>query len=105
MAMTAQNASRVPQKLWPVTSLMIRASVASESVNCCQGLAPTATAATRTYSAVMTASESRMARGRSRWAFFASSPAVEAASKPMYEKNSVAPAALTPAMPSGMKWS
>ncbi len=45
-----------------------------------------------------------IARGRSRCAFFASSPAVEAASKPMYEKKSVAPAALTPLMPSGMKW-
>ncbi len=50
-------------------------------------------------------SDSMMARGRSRCAFFASSPAVEAASKPMYEKKSVAPAALTPAMPSGMKFS
>ena len=105
MAMTAQNASRVPQKLWPVTSRMIWARAASESVNCRHGLAPTATAATRTYSAVMIARDSRIARGRSRWAFLASSPAVEAASKPMYEKNRVAPAALTPAMPSGMKFS
>ena len=48
-------------------------------------------------------SDSMIARGRSRGASFASSPAVEAASKPMYEKNSVPPAALTPAMPSGMK--
>lgn len=48
-----------------------------------QGLAPTATAATRTYSTVTMTRDSMIARGRSRWAFFASSPAVEAASKPM----------------------
>ena len=67
-------------------------------------MAPTATAATRQYSAVTMTSESMIARGRSRCGFLASSPAVEAASKPMYEKKSVAPAALTPAMPSGMKF-
>lgn len=48
-------------------------------------------------------SESMIARGRSRFGSFASSPAVEAASKPMYEKKRLAPAALTPVMPSGMK--
>src|SRR4051812_32965044 len=52
MAMTAQNASSVPQKLCPVTSRMIWARAASESLKCCQGFAPTATAATSTYSAV-----------------------------------------------------
>ncbi len=83
MAMTAQNASSVPQKVCPVTSRMIWARAASESVKFRQGLAPTATAATRTYSAVTMTSDSMIARGRSRWAFFASSPAVEAASKPM----------------------
>ncbi|CAM4123404.1 hypothetical protein STAL104432_32315 [Streptomyces albus] len=46
-------------------------------------------------------SDSMMARGRSRWAFLASSPAVEAASKPMYEKKRVAAAALIPLTPSG----
>ena len=83
MAMTAQAASRVPQKVCPVTSFMISASAASESLNRRQGFAPTATAATRTYRAVTTTSESMIARGRSRCASLASSPAVEAASKPM----------------------
>ncbi len=82
---------------------MIPARAASEPSNFFQFQAPTATAATSTYSAVTMISDSMIARGRSRLGSFASSPAVEAASKPMYEKNSVAPAALTPVMPSGMK--
>ena len=46
-------------------------------------------------------SESMIARGRSRFGFLASSPAVEAASKPMYEKKSIAAAVLIAVTPSG----
>ena len=85
---------------------MIPASAASESVEPLPGHgARRRRPRPGTYSAVTMTSESMIARGRSRCGFFASSPAVEAASKPMYEKKSVAPAALTPAMPSGMKFS
>ena len=48
MAITAQAASRVAQKEWPVTSFMIPASAASEPSNFFQGRAPTATNATST---------------------------------------------------------
>ncbi len=103
MAMTAPAARSTAQKLWPVTPFMMPASAASESLNSPHGSAPTAIAATSTYSAVTISSDSMIALGRSFFGFLASSPAVEAASKPMYEKNSVAPAALTPPRPSGMK--
>ena len=46
-------------------------------------------------------SDRMMARGRSRFAFFASSPAVDAASKPMKLKNTWPAAALIPSSPNG----
>ncbi len=58
-------------------------SVASVPANLFHGIAPSAATATRTYRAVTRTRKRMIARGRSRCGFFASSPAVEAASKPM----------------------
>ncbi len=80
---------------------MIWASAASVPSKSCHGMAPTATKATRTYRTVTMPSESMIARGRSFFGSLASSPAVEAASKPMYEKKRVEAPAAMPLMPSG----
>ncbi len=102
VAMTAPMDSSTGHRLPPPTERTSTwLSVASVPANRCQGIAPTAASATAQYRAVTRASERMMARGRSRCGFFASSPAVDAASKPMYEKNSEAAPAVIPAVPSG----
>jgi len=85
--MTAPSAMIAPAQVPPVTSLAIRASTASPlSPSKSDGwppLAPIAAIVTSRYMIVTTISEPMMASGRSRLGFLASSPAVEAASKPM----------------------
>jgi hypothetical protein len=60
-------------------------------------------AATVRYKIVQITSDAMMPIGRSRLGFFASSAVVETASKPMYAKNTTAPAAMMPDQPYGAK--
>ena len=101
--MTAPRAINVGAHWLPVTSAAMPASTASapSPSKSSHGRAPIAAAVTRTYRIVTMINEKMMARGRSRLAFLASSPAVDAASNPMKLKNTWPAAALMPATPSG----
>lgn len=83
----------------PVTCSSTVARDAPELLTSSMPTAATAVSATATYTSVTMPSEMMMARGRSRCGFLASSPAVEAASKPMKEKNTIEAAAPTPETP------
>jgi hypothetical protein len=63
------------------------------------GAIPVRTRATAMYSTVQTASEPRMPIGMSRCGFFASPAAVDTASKPTYEKNTMVAARKMPPQP------
>src|SRR6478609_7669831 len=99
--MIAPAASTVPGQDCPVTSSRIFARPASWPSNWPGGCAPMATSATSTYITVTVTNEIRMASGRLRCGFLASSPAAATPSNPTNVKKMTLAAVPTPAKPYG----